>query len=169
MNTLVKTSRRRPYDYQWLNGHALYSPAEAEEAAEHIANGHSLRAAAGAIHLPFASIMRWLAEIPDFARRIDIAAARRVFELEKRVLVTKDGVKAKVLLLALRRAAPEAWDDPRTSPHDEGNQLPQTVVIQVIASPKEAAVKGHEGGGETDSDAVSPPPAVYANGTDTLQ
>lgn len=151
------------YTYQYEDGFALYHPQYASEAADHIANGHSPRAAAGAIRLDFESLERWMREIPDFTRQVKIAVARRVFELEKRLLMTRDGVRAKVLLAALRRAAPEAWDDPRTSPHDDGNRLPTVIETKIIAAPEREGGRSTAQGGVESHGAAPPTPADIVN------
>jgi hypothetical protein len=97
--------------------------------AECIAAGHSLRAAAGFIGIPYSNLLNWIALDSNFAIQIDTASARRVYTLETD-LKTTDPVTAKVALTALRRAAPEAWDDPRITPHD--NPLPTRIEQEVI-------------------------------------
>lgn len=124
--------------YRWKDGYAVYDPVAAAALVEHLANGHSLRGASGApdIQLPFASVLRWLATTPAFARMVDIAHARRVNELEARVLITNDAVQAKVLIQALRRAAPEAWDDTRNTPLNDSTSLPQQIIITIASPPQ---------------------------------
>lgn len=100
---------------------------------ELIASGHSLRASAGFIGIPYSNLLNWIAIDTNFAFRIDAAAARRVYTLESTTLATTDPVQAKVTLQALRRAAPEAWDDPRITPHD--NPLPTRIEQEIVYPP----------------------------------
>lgn len=117
--------------YHWIGGYAEYHDVAAAKIAQWVKQGHSLRAAGGAVSLPFKSVIRWLSIHRAFARMIDIALAERVFDLEKQIFSTTDGVKAKVLLAALQRAAPEAWDDPRITKH-ERDPLPGVVTLKIV-------------------------------------
>jgi hypothetical protein len=139
----------REFEYEWNQGYAMFNRTAAEAAVEAITNGHSLRAAAGRIGIPYGSIMRWLVTETDFAKMIDIASAQRVFHLEKLLLGTKDVVKYKVLMGALRRAAPEAWEETRVLPSAEAEQLPQTITVNIIRP-------------------LAPPPAPNIEGSDAI-
>lgn len=143
----------REFEYEWQNGYALFNMEAAEAAVEAITNGHSLRAASGRIGIPYGSIMRWLVTSEDFAKMLDIASAERVFFLEKLLLSTRDVVKYKVLMGALRRAAPESWDDPRTTPHIDGPGLPQAITITLVEPVPRAG---------------PPAPVIYAPGSEAV-
>ena len=127
------------FDYIWVNGYAEFHYEAAQHACEFMAQGHSPRGAAGAIGIPYSSLMRWLAHT-EFAHMVDIAAAKRVFNLEQLLLQTKDVVKYKVLMAALRRAAPEAWEETRILPSDQTKKLPQNINVTVVAAPQRSTI-----------------------------
>ena len=127
----------RHFDYIWKQGYAEFHYEAAQVACEMMAAGHSPRGAAGAIGIPYSSLMRWLAHT-EFAHMVDVAAAKRVFNLEQLLLQTKDVVKYKVLMSALRRAAPEAWEETRVLPSDQAKKLPTQINVTVVATPANA-------------------------------
>lgn len=127
------------FDYVWREGFADFHYEAAQVACEMMAQGHSPRGAAGSIGIPYSSLMRWLAHT-EFAHMVDVAAAKRVFNLEQLLLQTKDVVKYKVLMGALRRAAPEAWEETRILPSDQGKKLPTQINVTVVAAPTNAPV-----------------------------
>jgi hypothetical protein len=68
---------------------------------------------------------------------VELALAQRVYRLESEILNTEDPVRGKVLMQALRRAAPEVWADPREVPADQ-RSLPQMITMTVVeANPRQ--------------------------------
>lgn len=127
------------YEYVWNQGYAEFHYEAAVVACEFMAQGHSPRGAAGSIGIPYSSLMRWLAHT-EFAHMVDVAAAKRVFNLEQLLLQTKDVVKYKVLMSALRRAAPEAWEETRILPSDQNKKLPTNINVTVISAPSRSSM-----------------------------
>jgi hypothetical protein len=118
--------------YTWLNGFALYDAKAGQEIAELVANGHSLRGAAGGVNLTFSSVLRWLQEYPDFALLIEEAHARKVFQTEGLIFNEINPVRHKTQLTLLARAAPEAWDSTVLAQQEDPiNQIN----INVISAP----------------------------------
>lgn len=136
------------FEYTWNQGHAEFHYEAAQIACEYMAYGHSPRGAAGAIGIPYSSLMRWLVHT-EFAHMVDIAAAKRVFNLEQMLLQTKDVVKYKVLMSALRRAAPEAWEETRVLPSDQTKKLPQNINVTVVTAPARSPIVDIEPEGKT--------------------
>ena len=127
------------FEYIWTQGYAEFHYEAAVIACEFMAQGHSPRGAAGAIGIPYSSLMRWLAHT-EFAHMVDVAAAKRVFNLEQLLLNTKDVVKYKVLMSALRRAAPEAWEETRVLPSDQNKKLPTNINVTVVSAPSRSSM-----------------------------
>jgi len=134
------TYHPRPrYDYRWNGPYAEFHMAAAEAACQMIRQGHSIRGAAGGIGLPYWSIVRWLNN-SMFAHMVDVASAERVFTLEAMLLHTKDLIKYKVLMSALKRSAPEAWEETRVLPSDQAKQLPQQITTTVVEAVERSMV-----------------------------
>ena len=126
---------------EYIGEQALFSSAHAECIIELASKGYSLRACAGAVSIPYRCVGQWIDQVPAFRIRVEIAMARRVFQLEHRLLSTEDPTQSKVLMQALRRAAPEVWADPKESPPDSAS-VPTAITLTVI-SPEPRALPGH--------------------------
>jgi hypothetical protein len=142
------------YDYVWNQGYAEFHYEAATVACEFMAQGHSPRGAAGAIGIPYSSLMRWLVH-SEFAHMVDVAAARRVFTLEQLLLQTRDVVKYKVLMAALRRAAPEAWEETRILPSDQNKKLPTNINVTVIQAPARSSMSVVESSISSDGETIN--------------
>jgi hypothetical protein len=126
----------RQDDLEWFGTQAAFHPEIAAEILETVKNGFSLRAAAGFAGIPYRIAGQWVDNHATFGYDLELALAQRVYRLESEILNTEDPVRGKVLMQALRRAAPEVWADPREVPPQD-RQLPQLITLNVVeATPR---------------------------------
>lgn len=121
---------------EYIGEQGLFNQIHADFIISLASQGFSLRACAGAASIPYRVVAQWVDMVPAFRIQVEIAMARRVFQLESRLLGTEDPTQGKILMQALRRSAPEVWADPKESPPDAASQ-PTSIQLTIIeATPR---------------------------------
>jgi len=121
----------RRNELEWVGTSAIYNADIAQIVLDTVKDGFSLRASAGKAGIPYRVAAQWVDNHPTFGYDVELAMAQRVYRLEADVLTTEDPVRSKVLMQALRRAAPEVWADPKETPPD-ARTMPQMITMTVI-------------------------------------
>lgn len=116
---------------EYIGDKGLFSQLHANFILILAKQGYSLRACAGAACIPYRVVAQWVDLNPAFRVQVEIAMAQRVFHLEHRLLNTEDPTQGKILMQALRRAAPEVWADPKEAPPDVAN-IPTAITLTVV-------------------------------------
>jgi hypothetical protein len=76
-----------------------------------MSEGYDLTAFAGSINVSRDAVYDWMVRWPDFHHAVQIATAKRLHALQRKLLTTKVGVGVTAAIFALKNAAPDDWQD----------------------------------------------------------
>jgi DNA-binding XRE family transcriptional regulator len=95
----------------------LYDPSYCDAAVEFMAQGYSKTAFAGSIGVCRDTLTEWEKHHPEFSVAIKRGQAGRTFQLEKDLLIARDGPTVTSRIFALKNAAPDEWKDKVETQH----------------------------------------------------
>ena len=93
-----------------------YDPDFGEKIIEIMSEGFSLVAAASCIGVGRTTVYEWRDKHPEFAKMLEIAAAKRQHVLEKDLLNAKEGPVVTSRIFALKNASPD-WREKKEVEH----------------------------------------------------
>jgi hypothetical protein len=89
----------------------LYRPEYCEAVISFMSEGYDLTAFAGSISVSRDAVYDWMVRYPDFHHAVQVATAKRLHALQRKLLTTKVGVGVTAAIFALKNAAPDDWQD----------------------------------------------------------